>query len=87
MVMKKSLSIAGQIALMIVASIAVFLLIMAVRPAAAHRMTSHDYRVAHWCTWSAASVCTKWKARGGKFNCAPNDMSVSCRDQRRRGIQ
>jgi hypothetical protein len=44
--MKKSLYVAGQIALMILASIAVFFLVLAVRPspANAHRMTGGDIR-------------------------------------------
>jgi hypothetical protein len=33
----------------------------------AHRMTAHDYRVGHWCKWSAASVCATWRANGGKY--------------------
>jgi hypothetical protein len=37
----------------------------------------------HWCSWSAASVCAKWRARGGRFNCAPGNMSQSCQLQRR----
>jgi hypothetical protein len=36
----------------------------------------------HWCTWSAAKVCTAWRARGGKFICPPDNMSMSCRLQR-----
>jgi hypothetical protein len=55
------------------------------RPAQAHRMTGHDYRSApHWCNWSAASACTRWRARGGKFICPPGVESVGCQDQRRR---
>jgi hypothetical protein len=54
-------------------------------PVQAHRLTGHDYRsTAHWCTWSAATACTRWKARGGKFICPPGSMSVGCQDQRRR---
>jgi hypothetical protein len=54
-------------------------------PAQAHRLTGHDYRsTPHWCTWSAATACTRWKARGGKFICPPGSMSVGCQDQRRR---
>jgi hypothetical protein len=36
----------------------------------------------HWCTWSAAKVCTAWRVRGGKFICPPGNMSMSCRLQR-----
>ena len=55
------------------------------RPAQAHRMTGHDYRsTQHWCNWSAASACTRWRARGGKFICPPGVQSVGCQDQRRR---
>jgi hypothetical protein len=39
---------------------------------------------AHWCTWSAAKVCSAWRARGGKFICATGNMSVSCKLQRAR---
>jgi hypothetical protein len=53
--------------------------------ASAHRMGGHDYRsTPHWCTWSAATACTRWKARGGKFVCPPGVNSVGCQDQRRR---
>jgi hypothetical protein len=52
------------------------------QPAQAHRMTAQDYRAAHWCTWSAATVCSKWRTRGGKFNCPPGNMSMSCKLQR-----
>jgi hypothetical protein len=57
-------------------------LLTATTAAQAHRMTKQDYRVAHWCTWSAAKVCTAWRARGGKFICPPGSMSGSCRLQR-----
>jgi hypothetical protein len=54
-----------------------------VNTASAHRLTGHDYRsTAHWCTWSAAKVCTAWRARGGTFICPPGNMSMSCRLQR-----
>jgi hypothetical protein len=36
----------------------------------------------HWCTWSAANVCSAWRAHGGKFICPPGNMSTSCRLQR-----
>ena len=54
----------------------------ALQPAQAHRMTAQDYRAAHWCSWSAAAVCSKWRARGGKFICPPGNMSMSCKLQR-----
>jgi len=41
----------------------------------------------HWCTWSAATVCSKWRARGGKYICPPGDMSASCQLQRRTEAQ
>jgi len=37
----------------------------------------YGYRTTHWCTWSAATVCSKWRARGGKYICPPGDMSAS----------
>jgi hypothetical protein len=56
-----------------------------VSAASAHRLAGHDYRsTPHWCTWSAATACTRWKARGGKFICPPGSMSVGCQDQKRR---
>ena len=42
----------------------------------------YGYRTTHWCTWSAATVCSKWRARGGKYICPPGDMSMSCKLQR-----
>ena len=44
----------------------------------------YGYRTTHWCAWSAATVCSAWRARGGKFICPPGSMSASCQDQRRR---
>jgi opacity protein-like surface antigen len=35
----------------------------------------------HWCSWSAAKVCTAWRGRGGKFICPPGNMSMSCKLQ------
>jgi hypothetical protein len=56
-------------------------------PAQAHRMSGHDYRAGpHWCTWSAASVCAKWRANSGRYaHCdrEPGNMSVACKRQRR----
>jgi hypothetical protein len=52
----------------ILSAVILFLLIafLLVNAASAHRLTGHDYRsTPHWCTWSAASVCAKWRARGG----------------------
>jgi hypothetical protein len=73
---------AGNLILMTCICLIIFWVFMALRPAQAHRMTAQDYRAAHWCTWSAATVCTKWRARGGKFNCSPDNMSNSCKLQR-----
>ena len=42
----------------------------------------YGYRTTHWCTGSAATVCSKWRARGGKYICPPGDMSMSCKLQR-----
>jgi hypothetical protein len=47
----------------------------------------YGYRTTHWCTWSAATVCTQWRARGGRFNCSPGNMSASCQLQRRKEAQ
>jgi hypothetical protein len=60
-------------------------------PASAHRLSAHDYRSGpHWCAWSAAVACTKWRANGGRYGatvCPPGNMSVSCRRQRREDAQ
>jgi hypothetical protein len=40
----------------------------------------------HWCTWSAATVCAKWRQNGGRYDgsvCPPGNMSTSCQRQRR----
>jgi hypothetical protein len=47
--------------------IAISALALATSMAQAHRMTAHDYRLGHWCKWSAASVCATWRANGGKY--------------------
>ena len=51
------------------------------------RWDYYGYRTTHWCTWSAATVCSKWRARGGKYICPPGDMSASCQLQRRTEAQ
>jgi hypothetical protein len=63
--------------------VTLFVTLIVTGAAQAHRMTSHDYKQSHWCNWSAASVCAKWRARGGQFICAAGDQSVSCKVQRR----
>jgi hypothetical protein len=47
----------------------------------------YSYRTTHGCAWSAATVCTRWRARGGRFNCSPGDTSASCQLQRRKEAQ
>jgi hypothetical protein len=87
------LGISGNLLLAVLLCVAVFMLFMAIRPAPAQstgavplsdRGRFHGYVSSrpHWCKWSAAKVCTAWRARGGKFNCAPGNMSMSCRLQR-----
>jgi hypothetical protein len=81
--MKRSLGTASLIALLCAAVILIF---MALRPAHAHRMggiQSARQTGVHWCTWSAATACTRWRNRGGKFICPPGVNSMSCRYQRR----
>jgi hypothetical protein len=39
----------------------------------------------HWCQWSAATVCGRWRANGGRYPadvCPPGNNSTSCRLQR-----
>jgi hypothetical protein len=85
------LGIIGTSAASLVVCVAIFMVFMALRPAPAQsavplsdRGRFHGYVGAkpHWCTWSAAKVCTTWRARGGKFICPPGNMSMSCRLQR-----
>jgi hypothetical protein len=85
------LGIIGTSAASLVVCVAIFMVFMALRPAPAQsavplsdRGRFHGYVGAkpHWCTWSAAKVCTAWRARGGKFICPPGNMSMSCRLQR-----
>jgi hypothetical protein len=75
----------------LVVCVAIFMVFMALQPATAQSVVPlrdrgrfHGYVGAkpHWCTWSAAKVCTRWRARGGKFICPPGNMSMSCRLQR-----
>jgi hypothetical protein len=40
---------------------------------------------AHWCTWSAATICRHWRNHGGRFNarvCPPDNMAMACQHQR-----
>jgi hypothetical protein len=88
--MRYYLGIIGTSAASLVVCVAIFMVFMALRPAPAqsavplNRGRFHGYVGAkpHWCTWSAAKVCTAWRARGGKFICPPGNMSMSCRLQR-----
>jgi hypothetical protein len=36
----------------------------------------------HWCQWSVAKACTRWRERGGKFICPPGVNTASCKFQR-----
>ena len=89
--MRHDLGIIRTGAASLVACVAIVMVFMALWPALAQsvvpprdRERFHGYVGArpHWCTWSAAKVCTRWRARGGKFICPPGNMSMSCRLQR-----
>jgi hypothetical protein len=62
--------------------VAVFMLFMALGPAQAHRVSLGEIQRsgAHWCNWSITSVCTHWRARGGKSitPCPPGNNWSSC---------
>jgi hypothetical protein len=53
--------------------------------APAHRLSFGEIQRSgsHWCNWSAASTCSRWRANGGKsygLGCTgPNDMRSGCR--------
>jgi hypothetical protein len=93
---RERLDVYRNASLIAVICVAVLLLFMALWPAHAQSIPSggavplrdrgrfHGYVSPrpHWCTWSAAKVCTAWRARGGKFICPPGNMSMSCRLQR-----
>jgi hypothetical protein len=72
--------------LMTVICVAVFMLFMALGPAQAHRVSLGEIQRsgAHWCNWSITSVCTRWRARGGKSitPCPPGNNWSSCQIQR-----
>jgi hypothetical protein len=36
----------------------------------------------HWCQWSVAKACTRWRERGGQFICPPGVNTASCQFQR-----
>jgi hypothetical protein len=62
-----------RLGLRILVYIAILALLTSIRPAGAHRINALQQLRAtgvHHCTWSAAKACTRWRARGGKFNCA-----------------
>jgi hypothetical protein len=66
-------------------AVAVLLVAMALRPAHAHRLTYGEIQRSggHWCNWSVASTCSRWRANGGRsygLGCTgPNDMRSGCR--------
>jgi hypothetical protein len=77
----------GNVILMTVICIVVFWVFMALRPAPAHLLTLGEIQRSggHWCNWSITSVCTRWRARGGKLppgSCPPGNNWSSCRIQR-----
>jgi hypothetical protein len=64
--------------------VAVFMLFLALGPAQAHRLSLGEVKRsgAHWCNWSITSVCTRWRARGGKSitPCPPGNNWSSCQN-------
>jgi hypothetical protein len=65
--------------------IVVAILLMPVS-AAAHRTTNQEAfapGARHWCSWSIAKTCTRWRA-GARMTCTgPNDMRSGCIAQRK----
>jgi hypothetical protein len=51
----------------------------------AHRLSFGEIQRSgsHWCNWSVASTCSRWRANGGKsygLGCTgPHDMRSGCR--------
>jgi hypothetical protein len=69
--------------------LAAIAIVLVASAANAHRITHGDiYRGgSHWCNWSIAKTCTRWRDNGGKsfgLGCTgPNDMRSGCRAQHR----
>jgi hypothetical protein len=58
------------------------------QPASAHRMTMREHvATGHWCNWSIAKTCSRWRANGNKsygLGCTgPDDMRSGCIAERR----
>jgi len=54
----------------------------------AHRITTREiYATGHWCNWSIAMTCARWRANGHRsygLGCTgPNDMRSGCVAERR----
>jgi hypothetical protein len=66
-----------------------FALCLIAQPANAHRITTREIHASgrHWCAWSIASTCTRFRAAGNRsygLGCTgPNDMRSGCVAQRR----
>jgi hypothetical protein len=64
---------------------ATILALTATTPASAHRLSFGEIQRSgsHWCNWSVASTCSRWRANGGKsygLGCTgPHDMRSGCR--------
>jgi hypothetical protein len=69
---------------LLLTGVAVLLAFMALRPADAHRITTREIYATgqHWCNWSIAKTCSRWRANGNKsygLGCTgPNDMRSGC---------
>jgi hypothetical protein len=66
-------------------SLAIAVWLFGFTPADAHRLTYGEIQRggSHWCNWSVAATCSRWRANGGKsygLGCTgPNDMRSGCR--------
>jgi hypothetical protein len=55
----------------------------------AHRITTREVYATgqHWCNWSIAKTCSRWRANGNKsygLGCTgPNDMRSGCVAERK----
>jgi hypothetical protein len=67
--------------------IAFAILMAATYQTQAHRITTGEIHRSgtHWCNWSVTSVCSRWRARGGKSitPCPPGNNWSSCLANRR----
>jgi len=62
----------------------IFWVFMALRPVSAHLIRMHEFAATgqHWCQWSIAKTCTRWR-NGARMNCPPGSNHSGCVIQRR----